>query len=115
MAGYVILGALSAFGVLSGIWAVLGWLLPAGRGCALVCYGPPDPGIVSRYLWLRGVGLLYCPMLVVEDQPPAEYEKIETCTGEDLLSRLEMERSRFHGTGNGDPSGRRQRRGISEL
>lgn len=115
MAGYVLLGALAAFGLLSMVWASLGWLLPSGRGCALVCFGKPDPGILSRYKWLRGLGLLSCPLLVVADDPGEPEDGIEICTGEELLSRLEMERNRFHGTGNGDPPGRDQRRGVSEL
>jgi hypothetical protein len=41
-------------------------------------------------------------------------EDIEICAGENLLARLEMERNQV-GTGNGNPSGRHQRRGISEL
>ena len=113
MAGYVILGTLAAFGLLSVIWACLGWLLPSGKGCVLVCLGEPDVGIVSRWKWLRGLGLLRCPLVAVNAD--AEYEEIEICAGEELLARLEMERNQFHGTGNGDPSGRDQRRGISEL
>ena len=112
MAGYVILGAFAAFGLLSAIWAVLGWLLPSGKGCALVCYGMPDIGIVSRWKWLHGLGLLRCPLIAVTEE---NCEETENCAGEDLLTRLEMERNRVHGTGNGDPSGRHQRRGISEL
>ena len=112
MAGYVILGTLAAFGLLSTLWAILGWLLPSGRGCVLVCYGMPDIGIVSRWKWLQSLGLLRCPLIAVSE---ADTVEIENCAGEHLLVRLEMERNRFHGTGNGDPSGRCQRRGISEL
>lgn len=114
MAGYVFFGAMAAFGFFCVLWALLGWLLPAGEGCAVVCYGQPDPGVIIRYRWLRGMGFLRCPLLVVTDTDSFE-EEIEICTGEELLSRLEMERNRFAGTGNGDPSGRHQRRGISEL
>ena len=108
MAGYVFFGAMAAFGLLSILWACLGWLLPAGEGCVMVCYGKPDDGILSRYKWLKGMGFLRCPLWVIT-------EETEICTGEELLSWLEMERNRFAGTGNGDPSGRHQRRGISEL
>ena len=115
MAGYIILGALGAFGCLSLLWALLGWLLPAGQGCALVCYGEPDEGILSRYLWLRGTGLLRCPLLAVVPAEADPSGEKEICTREALLARLEWERNRFDGTGNGDPTGRHQRRGISEL
>ena len=112
MAGYVIMGTFAAFGFVSALWAVLGWLLPSGKGCVLVCYGVPDIGIVSRWKWLQSLGLLRCPLLAVTDTACIE---TENCAGEELLARLEMERNRVHGTGNGDPSGRHQRRGISEL
>ena len=42
------------------------WLLPSGRGCVLVCYGMPDIGIVSRWKWLRSLGLLNCPILLAD-------------------------------------------------
>ena len=112
MAGYVIMGMFAAFGLLSALWAVLGWLLPSGKGCALVCYGEADIGMISRWKWLRSLGLLQCPLIVVTEE---HNDETENCAGEELLARLEMERNRFHGTGNGDPSGRCQRRGISEL
>ena len=112
MAGYVILGTFSAFGLLSALWAAFGWLLPSGRGCVLVCYGLPDIGIVSRWKWLQSLGLLRCPLIAVTEE---RCEETENCAGEELLARLEMERNRVHGTGNGDSSGRYQRRGISEL
>lgn len=112
MAGYVLFGALAAFGLLSVLWATLGWLLPSGKGCVVVCYGVPDPGIVSRWKWLQSLGLLRCPLIAVTEEAAGD---IEICAGEELIARLEMERNRLHGTGNGDPARRRKRRGISEL
>ena len=112
MAGSFIFAALAAWGLLSGLWAILGWLLPSGQGCVMVCYGEPDIGIISRWKWLTGLGLLRCPLIAVA---AGQTEETEISTGEELLCRLEMERNRFHGTGNGDSSGRHQRRGISEL
>ena len=35
MAGYILLGFLAAFGALSALWAIFGWLLPAAVGCAV--------------------------------------------------------------------------------
>ena len=115
MAGYIILGAFGAFGCLSLLWALLGWLLPAGQGCALVCYGEPDEGILSRYLWLRGVGLLRCPLLAVVPSQTDSSAETENCTREALLTRSEWERNRADGTGTGDHPGRDRRRGVSEL
>ena len=115
LAGYFVVGALCAFGLLSALWAVLGWLLPGGKGCALVCWGMPDEEILARAAWLRSLGLLECPLIVVTVKGEAVLPGTEICAGEELLSRLEWERKRFHGTGNGDHTGRGQCRGISEL
>ncbi|MBQ8833959.1 MAG: hypothetical protein IJ001_03445 [Oscillospiraceae bacterium] len=116
MLGYVILGMLAAFGLLSILWAVLGWLLPSGRGCAVVCFGYPDEGIVSRCRWLRSLGLLSVPLIAVTDEKiqPNGCET-EICSPGELLARLEWERNRDHGTGNGDPAGCHQCGGIPEL
>ena len=114
MVGCLILGLLAAFGMLCAAWAVFGWLLPDLRGCVLVCCGQPDAEIFTKYKWLKGLGLLDCPFLVVSDEM-TEDPDVENCTGEELLSRLEMERNRFDGTGNGDHSGYDQRDRIPEL
>ena len=115
VAGYILMGTLAAFGLFSLLWTVFGWLLPDGRGCAVVCFGEPDEGILSRYRWLRGMGWLRCPLLYVAEGPGRSWSGTEICTGEDLLSRLEWERNRFNGTGDGDPAGRSERCGVSEL
>lgn len=117
MAGIVFLGSMAAFGAMSLLWALLGWLLPVGRGAALVCVGVPDEGVLCRVKWLRSLGLLRLPLLVVTeaDAPGQMWDGIEYCSGEDLLSRLEQERMDGYGTGNGDPSGNRGCGGLSEL
>ena len=114
MLGYVILGLLAAFGALCVLWTAFGWLLPGLRGCVLVCYGQPDAEIFTKYKCLRGLGLLDCPFLIISDERMDD-PGVENCTGEDLLSRLEMERNRFDGTGNGDHSGHDQRDRVPEL
>lgn len=117
MAGMVFLGTMAAFGCMTAIWLLLGWVLPDGKGCALVCYGEADTGILSRYQWLRGIGLLQVPLVIVSGDLSNDKQRcgMEICSPEALLSRLEQERNQVHGTGDGDPSGRSQRRGISEL
>lgn len=115
MAGYIIVGTLAAFGAFSMLWALLGWLLPAGQGCVLVCFGQPDEGILSRFLWLRGAGLLTCPLLAVVPEGTDLPEPAQICTVAELPARLEWERNQFHGTGNGDHSGRHRRCDIPEL
>lgn len=109
------LGTLAAFGALSVLWALLGWLLPGERGCAVVFFGEPEAEIFTKIKWLKSFGLLRCPVLIVTDGDCPGLPGTENCNGEELLPRLEEERNRFYGTGTGDPAGRGQRRGISEL
>ena len=117
MAGTVLLGALAAFGLISLAWAAFGWLLPGGKGAVLVCRGGPEDGVLWRVKWLRGLGLLPWPLLIVTEE--AEEDRsgngIEYCRPEDLLPRLEQERTESDGTGNGDPTGHHRRGGVPEL
>ena len=94
---YVLIGFLAAYGALSVLWAALGWLLPGMKGCVLVYLGRPGESICRRYRWLRGLGLMDCPLLAVTEE--AETEEIEVCGPENLLSRLAWEAERFGGTG----------------
>lgn len=110
----VFLGAMAAFGVLSLLWAVLGWLLPGGKGGAVVCFGVPDTGLRIRVGWLRSLGLLQLPLIAVTEEMPPE-GTTEYCSPGQLCARLEQERKYFHGTGNGDPSGDHPRGGLPEL
>lgn len=115
MLGYLLVGTLAAFGALSALWALLGWLLPGGKGCVVICYGAPKPEILTRFKWLRSLGFLNCPVILVSDKVSMQWEQAENCTEEELLQRLKQEYERYHGTGTGDSSGRGQRCGISEL
>ena len=111
--GYFVLGTLAAYGLFSAIWALFGWLLPKGNGCAICCFGMPDEGILWRYRWMTGMGIWRLPLLVVGEGP--EGPEMEICGREELLSRLERERNQLHGTGNGDHTGCHQRGGVPEL
>lgn len=116
MAGYMILGFLAAFGGLSLLWTMLGWLLPSGKGLVLVCAGLPDPGVLGRYRWLRGMGFLNCPLVCIVERSPGKVPvDMEFCSRESLWNRLEWEKHYTYGTGTGDSSGRDQRCDISEL
>lgn len=106
---------LAAAGVLSMLWAILGWLLPGAEGCVLVCIGLPNDGIRSRYRWLHGMGLLNCPLVAVAEDESVVGTETEICSREDLFARLEWEREQFDGTGTGDSTGRNQRCDISKL
>lgn len=106
MAGCILLGVLASFGLLCMVWTMFGWLLSCGKGGALVCLCRPELtelSLIQRYHFLRGAGLLRCPMLLVDSSlPPREqaflcrkYPGIEFCSREALSSRLEVERDRL--------------------
>ena len=112
MVGYFVLGMLAAFGALCVLWTVFGWLLPEPEGCAVVCWNAGVPESLSRLAWLRNMGFLNCPVIVVSDGAVPD---MDTCSEEELLLRLKQLCDRYYGTGNGDHSGRGQRRDLSEL
>ena len=120
MAGYILLGMLAAVGLMSILWVFFGVFLPGSRGGALVCPQWPEYGLVARYRWLRNLGLIQYPLIIVaQEWEDTEVQPlgcgIEICSPDALWQRLERERTEIDGTGNGDPPGRHQRRGISEL
>ena len=99
----------AALGVLSCLWAAAGWLLPGGRGGAVVCLcrgGMREEALVRRYGWLHGAGLLRVPLLAVDcglSEPERRWLEgragVTVCTPEQLVRRLEWERNRIDGTG----------------
>jgi len=67
MTGYFLLALLAAFGVLSVFWALFGWLLPVCREGWLLYPGRPGKlSFVYLYLWLRGMGLVKCPLILAD-------------------------------------------------
>lgn len=87
----LILAVLAAFGVLSICWALFGWFLPACQDGWLLFPGKSGScSFVGIYLWLRGAGILKCP-LVLADFDLSEPEKrffqdqgIEVCSLSEL-------------------------------
>ena len=80
MAAYVIVGTLAAFGLLCALWTAFGWLLSGGKGGYIVCpdlSGSEGRGFVRRCLWLKGLGLLKCPVYAADrDLSSREMEKL---------------------------------------
>ena len=118
MVWYVVIGMLAAFGLVSALWLIAGWLIPGGKGWVAVCFR--EGAALERCLWLREWGLLRGPVLLLQE--PAEDDpmilagkKIEYCSVQELPARLEVERRNLDRTGTGDHSGHDQCRGISEL
>ena len=106
MASWIVLSVLAAFGALCVLWALFGFLLPGQQGAVLVCLCRPGHGeeaILRHYGWLRGLGLLRAPLLLVDGGLTEEEQSrllrgrqgVEICGPEELTSRLEQERNRL--------------------
>lgn len=114
--GILVLCILAGIGLMSILWVFLGVFLPAAEGMILLCGEIPGDLSLMRCRWLRDMGLLNCPVVVLKEEMPAVIPKdIEICSREMLISRLEQEWNNCHGTGTGDPSGHHWCSGISEL
>ncbi len=61
-AWHVLFAVFSAFGLFTFLWAVLGLWLPRCEKGWILC---PGPEFVPVYLWLRGLGIVTCPMKVL--------------------------------------------------
>lgn len=101
MMWYICLGVLAAFGALSALWCCLGWCVPGASGGVLVCRCRNGSGALAflrRCSFLRGAGLLKCPVLLVDDgldpreRQALERRGVEICSLEALPARLELER-----------------------
>jgi hypothetical protein len=92
MAGYICIGGLAACVLLSMLWCLFGWLLPSGKNGVLICIG--DPVFLHRFLWLRSLGLLRCPLRVPEgdfsqkQRDELSERGVEICSREQLLSEI---------------------------
>ena len=105
MVWYAVIGTLAAFGLASVLWALYGWFLPVECGTVMIYTGRSGAAeeiAVRRYRWLRDLGLVRGPMLLVRQEwKPEEremllhYPEIEFCSPEELSSRLELERKRL--------------------
>lgn len=65
----IVLVVLAGFGALSLLWAVFGGLLPSPRGMVLLlsCTDLTDAEMaVHRHRWLTGMGVLRCPLVVID-------------------------------------------------
>lgn len=92
---------LAAFGALSGLWALAGFFLPRQKRTAMVCLcrcPHAAAAAIRRYRWLYSLGLLRCPLIII-DGGLMEQERnrlikqgVILCTPEELLSGLERER-----------------------
>lgn len=93
MAGYVFMGTLAAFGLICGVWVCCGFFLPDCRAGAAVIAGPLEGRTLStvrRWIWLREMGLLYSPLIAVEETVSEAEREWLSCHGFILCSRGEV-------------------------
>ncbi len=93
MAGYVMIGALAAFGALCVLWLLCGLLLPRPRGGRLVYFASEtnEELVLRRYFWLRDLGFLRCELVLVDSRiPPRRQSKItEKCNSVRFYTRAQ--------------------------
>ena len=105
MAALIVMAVLAAYGVICILWVLLGFLLPQQRGAAavLLCRGDHrEETLIRRYLWLYDLGLIRCPLILVDldiPEPRRQLRGVIRCTPEELLEKLEQEREQLGGTG----------------
>ena len=101
---WIVLTVLAAFGLLCVLWTLFGFLLPGQRGAVLICLcrgAAHEEQIIRHYGWLRDLGLLRAPLLLVDGDMTEEErlrllkcrQGVEFCRLEELSSRLEQERN----------------------
>ena len=97
--GWLIL--LASIGLLSLGWCLLGWILP--NVPLVVVYqcskGHYPDGAISRYQWLRSLGLVGGKLVIIGQIPSQEQDiwkrkhpNVEFLTAEELPAALELER-----------------------
>lgn len=93
---------LAGIGLLSLGWCALGWILPNTPLLVVFRCDPghhPD-GTISRYQWLRSLGLIRGKLVIIGQISPQEQDiwkkkhpNVEFLTAEELPAALELERT----------------------
>ena len=92
---------LAGIGLVSLLWCVLGWILPDVP--LLVVFQCPQghhpDGAISRYQWLRNLGLIRGKLMIIGQIPEIEQDiwkkkhpNVEFLTAQELPAALELER-----------------------
>ena len=119
MALYVCVGMLAAFGLLCFLWMIYGMCCGKTRG-TLVILAHRGHGLLRRCLWLRQMGLLRCKMAVIAGELDAvdirwlHQNGIEIWISGSLPEGCDTGEKKY-GAGTGNPPGRHQCGGVSEL
>ena len=98
MGGFIVLGALAAFGLVCALWVLIGLLLPK-RGGTVIWLGDDALTAAQRHLWLREMGLTRDQLILPErenlDREWFSSRGIEICSREELIRRLKMGEREF--------------------
>lgn len=91
---------LAAWGFLSALWVIFGWLLSGSKPVTVVLLSPKvyRESTLLRLRWLNHLGLLRCRIILPEDEdipPLRQANDTEYCTLAELSARIEAERERF--------------------
>jgi len=84
------IGALAAFGLICAVWIGCGLMLPRIAGGAAVLTGPLDRETMDtarRWVWLREMGLLYTPLVALEEGLTGYEREWLICNGFEICSR----------------------------
>lgn len=104
MVWYILLGTFALLGLVCALWGLVSGWFCNDRGSVIV-YLCQESGMeyaqLQRYRWLRGMGFLHCPLLMVDSMLPlreqqlicSNYPGVEFCTLAELPARLELERT----------------------
>ncbi len=91
----LLLSVFAAFGLVCALWAMFGFLLPVCREGWLLYPGRTGKlTFVQVYLWLRGMGLLRCPLILADlglsetERKCLENQGIEIYSPAELPQRL---------------------------
>ena len=90
---WIVLVVLAAFGLLCALWACLGFLLPGQSGVVMVyrCRGESVDALVRRYRWMRDLGLIRCPLLIVDEgMSPQQRKFLENRPGIRVCDMAEL-------------------------
>lgn len=93
----IIFVILAAFGLLCALWAGLGWLFSPRRALVMVYHGNRAEAALRCHGWLRGLGLVRGPLIIIGDALSPDQRRIleqytEICMLSQIRDRLEQER-----------------------
>ena len=93
MAGYICIGTLAAFGLICVVWIGCGLVLPRISGGIAVLTGPLNRerlDTARRWIWLREMGLLYSPLIALEEGLTGYEREWLMCHGFEICGRAEI-------------------------